>query len=118
MVSHHHGRFHSAPHRPELFGGQVDASFYSRNKKCAKLYFIKATGHGVHPVFNKCSEYGDYVELLKILVTSSSAISKPMREREEEREGGEREREEGKEEREERVALTWMVSNRHTLSPG
>lgn len=26
--------------------------------------------------------------------------------------------EEGKEGREERVALTWMVSNRHTLSPG
>lgn len=63
-------------------------------------------------------EYGHTIELLEILVTYSSAISKPMRDREGERgEKKEKEREK-EEEKEERVALTWRVSNRHTLSPG
>ena len=95
----------------------------NKSKNCSKpeVYTsYRSLGSPISHSMFRVIEYGDTVELIEIL--NMSKISKPMRdrgvgrerEREKEREGG-REREERKEER---VALTWMVSNRHTLSPG
>lgn len=91
----------------------------SPDLKDAFIYTLQITVLYYFPT--KCLET---VELLEILATCSSALSKPMRER-----GGGEERRRGRNraagERKKtgrggtkRKGLTWKVSSRHTLSPG
>lgn len=89
-LSHHHGHFHSAPHRQEPLWGQDGASFWSAKTMRHTADTWELTRDVSHRCLFLFSTSSSTIELLKILVTHppvqyQSRCEKEVRERKKER---------------------------------